>query len=470
MRLQEDNPGKQSMLPAESPGGDRRAEARVFAVSSVTPANQPLPERPYHEVVTDLLGGPIEACSSYHGRLVTLDSESEGLEDRSHPLIGALHAAFMSHRPVCLSPDILWLTLTQGLAHHINANAETLRPQFVRHEGKLTIEVRRDDFVKGSPENPWPEVFRAFSEAILDHLGPTHGLIVADFSTTGPVERAASEVVLLDAMQSYFSYELHTACGIPSITLEGTVEDWQSVVRRVQAWERFGLGWWIRPLLPILEQFVAAAAGTVDRAFWESIYKWQGSRGSGSAHTTGWVSTLFPYLSTPEAQFARWSGQPYAGPRLQRNPWLGASSSRSGPGRDDFPGGPAKAPFKWCYFHETFDMEFIGGLIGIRQDPRTLCLRPEIGWAVRQAPVVREVPALITSANVGRIRTGMTVSEVTSILGGGSVVQSGESVHRSAEGFARRTTRVLKWQERGREVTVTFENDRVVDLHHRGVE
>jgi hypothetical protein len=293
---------------------------------------------------------------------------------------------------------------------------------------------------------------------------------VADFSTTGPVERAASEVVLLDAMQSYFCYELHTLCGIPSITLEGTVEDWQSIVRRVQAWEQFGLEWWIRPLLPILEQFVAAAAGTVDRAFWASIYKWQGPRGSGSAHTTGWVSTLFPYLSTPEARFARMYGQTRPGPGLRRNPWLGTSSSGGGPGRDDFPGSPAKAPFKWSYFHEAFDMEFIGGLIGIRQDPRTLSLRPEIGWAVRQAPVVREVQVLITSANVGRIRSGMTSPEVTAILGGGKVVQRGESAHRSAEGWARLTTTVLEWQEGGRGVTVTFENDKVVDMHHRGLE
>jgi hypothetical protein len=28
-------------------------------------------------------------------------------------------------------------------------------------------------------------------------------------------------------------------------------------------------------------------------------------------------------------------------------------------------------------------MEFLGGFLGIRQDPDSLCLRPEIGWAVR---------------------------------------------------------------------------------------
>ena len=29
-------------------------------------------------------------------------------------------------------------------------------------------------------------------------------------------------------------------------------------------------------------------------------------------------------------------------------------------------------------------MEFIGGLIGIQQDPQSLCLKPEIGWVIRE--------------------------------------------------------------------------------------
>jgi hypothetical protein len=377
----------------------------------------------------------------------------------------------MSHRPICLSPDIIWLTLTQGLANHINMHAESLRSQFVQHAGQLTITVRRDDFVKGSPENPWPEVFGEFSEAIRDHIGKAHDLIVADFSTTGTVERAASEVVLLDAMQSYFCYELHTLCGIPSITLEGTVEDWQSMVRRVQGWAQWDLEWWVRPLLPVLEQFAAAAAGTVDRRFWDSIYKWHGSRGSGSAHTTGWVSTLFPYLNTPEATIARMSGQACAGPALQRNPWLDATPGRGGPGRDEFPGSPGKAPFLWRYLDRTFDMEFIGGLFGIRQDPHTLCLRPEIGWAVREAPAVREVQRRITSETVGRIVAGMTFSEVTDLLGAGKVLRKGETLQRSPGGsHVHIRTAVIEWQERDSRVTITFENDKVVEKHHSGLE
>ncbi len=356
----------------------------TFPVSDVPPATKPLPEAPYHEAVAAFLGGRVESCSCYHGRLVA--------KVRSHPLIAALHAAFATHRPVCLSPDIIWLTLTQGLAHHVNAHAEELRDRLVRHEGKVQIVVRRDDFVKGSPENPWPEVFGEFSAAIRGHIGAeNHGLIVADFSTTGPVEKAASEVVLLDAMQAFFGYEVHTACGIPSITLEGTAEDWRALARRAEGFARFDLGWWVERLRPVLGQFVAAAGGDVDRGFWESIYKWRGPKGSGSPHVTGWVLDLFPYVVNPQAKWPARGGP--AVPPLRRNPWLGVRAGHHGPGRDDFPGLPSRAPFRWLYYDTVFEMEFVGGLVGVRQDPDTLCLRPEVGWAVRGAGSVGGSPA-----------------------------------------------------------------------------
>ena len=300
-----------------------------FRVADVKQAAAPLREIPYHKAVESFLQefvleeaserrfgglhapaqeriaqGFVESCSRYHGKLV------ESLS--CHPLLEALHFAFAEHRPLCLSPDIIWLTLTQGLANHINFNAESLRRQFVRHDGQLTIVVRRDEFIKGSPENPWPEVFAEFSERIKDHIGQAHGLIVADYSTTGPVERAASEVVLLDAMQAYFCYEVHTKCGIPRILLEGSADDWQSLGRRVQEWRRFDLDWWVKPLQPILDQFTAAALGRVDRNFWNSIYKWNGADGSGPPpYVSGWILKMFPYL--------RWTpffGQKKALPKL----------------------------------------------------------------------------------------------------------------------------------------------------------
>ena len=372
--------------PVNSPSGERIGTTTTFAVSPVTPATAPLPVIPYHEAVTEFLGGKVESCSQYHGQLVA--------NVRIHPLIHALHLAYADHRPICFSPDIIWLTLTQGLALHINANAEQLRHHFVKHKGKAKIVVRRDDFVKGSPENPWPEVFHEFSAAIQKHIGDAHRLIVADFSTTGPVERAASEIVLMDAMQAYFTYEFHTICGIPSITLEGTPDDWRSIAERAREFRRLGLDWWVDALEPLLNQFVDAASGKIDQPFWDSIYKWHGGKGCGSGpFVTGWIVNLFPYLnpSSDELPFLDSidAALPDSLATFQRNPWIELKPSTvSGPIVDHFPHLPAKVPFVWGYERNKYQMEFIGGLIGIKQDSQTLCLRPEIGWAVWEAGAV----------------------------------------------------------------------------------
>ena len=82
------------------------------------------------------------------------------------------------------------------MSSHVNANAEKLRSMFVKHE---TLSVRRDDFVNGAdPNNPWPEVFAEFSEQIRQHIGAeSHDLLTPEFTTTGPNEKASSQVILM---------------------------------------------------------------------------------------------------------------------------------------------------------------------------------------------------------------------------------------------------------------------------------
>ena len=174
------------------------------------------------------------ACARYDGHLVS------GVP--FHPFVAAVHRAFMDHRPLRLSPDAIWLLICQGVANHINVHAEELRSRFVSHEGKVEIGVRRDDFVKGSPENPWVEVIDDLCGQIRQHVRPSIDLFLPAFTTTGLVERAVAGVVLLDAMRSYFTYDLDTFCGIPAITLEGTVEDWQALADRAERLARWTWG------------------------------------------------------------------------------------------------------------------------------------------------------------------------------------------------------------------------------------
>ena len=234
-----------------------------------------------------MLGTPVEACDSYAANVV----EQPGF----HSLVAAADVAYRGHFPLVLTPDAVWLTIAQGFARHVANHAEELRPRLVPHEGKATLRVRRDDFVRGSPENPWAEVWPAFCDQIRDHLGgEAHGLVVCDFSTTGPTEKAASEVVLMDAVQSYFDYEFVTLCGIPAVTLEGAVADWEKVRERVGRLGQYDLTWWTDRVEPILAEFVQAAKGNPTPSFWKGLYK--EDNGSGGPYVSGWLVRLLPYL------------------------------------------------------------------------------------------------------------------------------------------------------------------------------
>ena len=378
----------------------------TFAVSDVSPASSPLPEVSYKDALDSLLAfstlekereklasrgwshlipeppklRPVEACSRYHGRLVV------GL--KSHPVIEAIHRAFNDHRPLRLSPDAIWLMICQAVANHINVHAEELRHRFVAHHGKALIEVRRDDFVKGSPENPWAEVIENLSEQVRQQVGPSIDLFIPAFSTTGPVERVAAEVVLLEAVKSYFEYALRTMCGIPTITLEGTTSDWESLAQRLEGFKEIGLNEWIAVLRPILRQFVRASMGDVDLKFWRSIYKLQGQ--SGGPIITGWIVAFFPYLKDlqtkePTVPFKSLLEGSKDLPEMLNQVEVQKRGFARGLTMESLPGGLSIAPFRWDYDGTNFDMEFLAGFVGIAQDAESLTLRPEIGWAVRDA-------------------------------------------------------------------------------------
>lgn len=309
----------------------------------------------------------LEASGCQHDLVV-----APGFDQPAHPLIEAVHTAFARHYPLTLSPDDVWLCLAQGFALHVEANAEALRSRFVRNDGQMTLTIVRDDFMKGSPHNDWQGCFAEWSDAIAAHIGKKRDLVVADFSTTGPIERAASEVVLMSAMKNYFNFLLITKCGIPEITLLGTVADWQAIRRRAEVFAEFDLAGWVRALLPVLDQFVKAASGTVDRAFWGSIYKLHG--GSGGPYVTGWINVLFPYLD---------EGSPKDG--IVRNDaaftWSDAAGGK-GPTIGRFPCGLSRVPLAWNYLGTLFPMTLQAGFVGISQDRQTRAVRPAIGWAV----------------------------------------------------------------------------------------
>lgn len=347
-----------------------------FSVSDVRAETHAARVSTHMDHMKQLVRSPLEAVSRPpKGNVV------QGLG--IHQFVGAAGMAFASHYPLVLSPDSVWVTVAQGLANHINRHAEAVRKRFVAHEGKVQIVIRRDSFIKGATDNDWEGAFGEFSARIKEHIGAAnHAMIVSDFSTTGEVERAASEVVLMDAMQSYFEYGMMTMCGIPDIELAGTVEDWEKLRHKIDGWSFDGaadLSWWTNPLKRVLDAFVSAAKGVVDREWWESFYKENGGFGSGAvSKISGWINWLFPYVQGQD--------------QLVPNPKMGLSGLQYGDGlaEDDYPSSLSKVPFEWNYYGQVFNMELLAGVTSVVQDGATCAVAPSVGWGVREIGMVKK--------------------------------------------------------------------------------
>jgi hypothetical protein len=208
--------------------------------------------------------------------------------------------------------------------------------------------------------------------------------------TTGPIERVASGVVLMEAFQGHFAYEMRMGGGIPQITLTGVPDDWRSIRRRAEVLAEYGLENWLSALLPVLDALVASAEGRADPAFWRSFFRYRS--GSMGTELTGWILTLFPYLKRymkrdehvlePNVFLDGWQ-QRYERAEPPR-PGERHRTSYDGPSLGQCPSGLASAPVRCVDMRtgEVTPLRFVAGLLGITQAETTLALEPEFGWAV----------------------------------------------------------------------------------------
>jgi len=388
----------------------------AFEVSDVAPCAERIQPLERDAALRGMLRKRVEALSQESTRSLVRCTDANAFAL-------AAHDAFYGHHPLVISPDMVWLCLAQGFAHHVAANAEQLRDHFVRHQNKEKLVVTREDFILGQ-ENPWPEAFAAFSDQIAVRVGKLHEVITADFSTTGPVERAAFDVAAMNTFQPYFEYVLMAGCGIPSITLLGTPDDWQVLRRRAAVFSEFGLGHWTRVLLPILDEIARTAEGNVDRAFWRSFFRYESS--SGPELMTGWILALFPYLRkqefepyvdegedehppvspvdddrnqiklarrmtyraasekiVPNPYFVEWEKAAGAAERRIAGEQLPALEEAKGPSIGEIPAGVSSAPVRFIDLRDNTEhaLRFAAGLFGVGQEADG-ALVPEFGWAI----------------------------------------------------------------------------------------
>jgi len=283
--------------------------------------------------------------------------------------------AYAEHRPLVLSPDMVWLLISQGFARYVNAHSEKLRDQIVNHTGKMDLVVETEkELIHEDPD--WEKLIAGFAAQIDEYTkGDIAKTMTADFTTTGVTERITSQVTLMETVKTYFDYIIHyIGCGIPSITLKGTPEDWQKVLEKTKQLEKYGMNDWIRSLKPILTEFVNASQGNPNQAFWQGMVKKEnpdelmGNKVCDLRIPTildGWMLKLFPDEN---------------GKTLDQVPHT-----------HEMPSERVYVDFRYQIIDiDNGDvlvdtpMELVAGYIGTEVDTLTHALTPKMGWMVRQ--------------------------------------------------------------------------------------
>jgi hypothetical protein len=347
-------------------------------------ANNPIKQLPFKKVIEERIGIEVESYD------FTKKSDSM-IYTNLHPFIAALHYAFADHRPVIISPDMIWLLINQSFAIHINQNPEKYRKRFVNFKGKKSISIIRNDFRKGAEKNPWIKVFPVFSDSIKKYIGDSiYHILVPKFSTTSIIEQSAYEISLMDFTGNYFDFSAQTFCGIPYIKLQGKPEDWKWILDHLEFFDSFDLSFWTSKIKPIINEIYLTSMGEQNTNFWKNIYKWHQS--SGGHFSDGWITNFFLYTFADSGNYKinkMLSINLDSILAAAENPEIKYHELRMlkliGLEGKEFPDGLSKVDFKWDYRIKpanTYSMELVAGFMGISQDKKTFELKPIISYAI----------------------------------------------------------------------------------------
>ena len=301
--------------------------------------------------------------------------ETQFFNYKKKSLIAGLVLAYKNHYPITISPDMIWILILQGYSRFMEKYFELVREKYVHFEGKKNICINRlGIFPEEATKETWEGIINEIVEEIEKHIGKEiSSNLQSDFSTTNPVTLATSQVSIMSAMKQYFVYKvLMGGCGISSITLEGSLDDWKKIKSKLEFLSSKALKWWTKHLIPIIDNIIETKEyydknkkinnELID--FWKGMIKLKGKGDMYEPHIiNGWIIKFIPDLS-------------------DQKPKLYEEISEV-----DVPDQIISCPLELIVMNlngtsSIYNCDLASGFFGMIQDKDTFNVRPVIGYAV----------------------------------------------------------------------------------------
>ncbi|MBK7131043.1 MAG: DUF4419 domain-containing protein [Crocinitomicaceae bacterium] len=347
----------------------------TFQVADVEPATSLLKTDEAQKIFESKIGKEIIYMPDEH--------QDSLVYAQGNVFIQTLHRAFDEHRPLMLSPDIIWLTICQGVAIHINEKIDSLEDVIFIKQKPNELVVRNDSLLVDNAQ--WANVLTSLQYEVEKYMKKEYGdFFVPQFSTTTAATKTVYRITALHSFKEVFTYISESGCGIPSISLTGTRNDWVRVQNNLKYLSDFGMDFWRIELEPIIQEFIHVYDGKINVDFWNRIYK--DMEEYGGMFISGWCLKLFPYTEGLEfsEKFSEEDEYPKGERKYYRNKYLqGTDYLLSNLSTDDLPSGILDITIIWKnYFQNiTEPMHIYGGFFAIKQHD-DFTLEPMISWAV----------------------------------------------------------------------------------------
>ncbi len=309
------------------------------------------------------------------GNLIKVEDESTPetcfIPRLGNGLAGVALETYNQHHELILRPDDICIAIGTVFAGYVDRNHESMRGTFVNHEGKIELVAKGDGNIYSAN---YANLISQIVVQIEEHTKTeVRKWMECDFSTTTDLSRVVSQLILMSAMKNYFSYKMCLDCNLPKVTLEGTKEDWVKIYQRVDFLRTFEketvLHKWADVLEYVLQHFIDAFDGKIDKSgFWNRVAHQTGG-GSGPRFLEGWILAFYPFND---------SGK-YC---LNDIDSIRAGERFGKINTSDVSPSVVSVPVTIDDNGREYKTKFITGLISGRTDKNETALRPNIGWAL----------------------------------------------------------------------------------------
>jgi hypothetical protein len=212
---------------------------------------------------------------------------SQNVSKSNNGFIYACMQAYNSHHHLTIRPEDVWFAIICQLGFYVNGNAEELRSIFVSHQGQKELSV--ESTIANFPLQIMSQMSKYMNDPDLPEW------IKPDFSTTTPDDVVVACILMMGGMQQYFSYCM-IMCGLPSVTLLGTKDDWKKIFDKIDRLAEISeqAATFHSLLKPVLGYFVRSfdePDGTEVKSFWNRIVHLHPG-GSGPTYLSGWITAF----------------------------------------------------------------------------------------------------------------------------------------------------------------------------------